>query len=232
MPSLQAVVFDLDDTLYPERAFVQSGFQAVANWVQEHLSIPAPRVLSELLQIFNEGVRGSIFNHWLENYGLQPDDWVPHMVQVYRGHYPTIQPYPEVPGLLARLRLQYRLGLVTDGYKEVQKRKITALGIASYFDAVVFSDEWGKKSWKPSSTPFKIVLEMLGCKGPEAVYVADNPIKDFIGAKHVGMWTVRIRRVDGLYSHLEPPSPEYAPDFEINCMDDLEAILIQIGGKI
>ena len=223
---LQAIVFDLDDTLYPERAYVLSGFQAVAAWAEECLGIPVAQGFAELRRLFDDGVRGDTFNRWLESHGFQPDSWVPQMVQIYREHNPHIEPYPEVPELLQRLRPRYRLGLVTDGYAEVQKRKLAALGLTSCFDVLVFSDEWGREAWKPNSRPFEIALQRLGVTGPEAVYVADNPTKDFLGARQAGMWTVRVRRPDGLYSHLEPPSPEHAPDVEIETLSDLETSLM------
>jgi len=229
MPVLQAIVFDMDDTLYPERDYVLSGFRAVATWAEERLGIPADQSFTELRWLFEDGVRGDTFNRWLESHGFQPDEWVPQMVQAYREHNPHIEPYPEVPELLQRLRPRYHLGLVTDGYAEVQKRKLTALGLTSCFDVLVFSDEWGREAWKPNSRPFEIALERLGVPGPEAVYVADNPCKDFLGAREVGMWTVRVRRPDGLYSHLEPSSSEHAPDVEIETLDRLETILVRIG---
>ena len=225
MPALRAVIFDLDDTLYPERSFVLSGFRAVAMWAEEHLGISADQALTELYQLFEGGIRGNTFNRWLESHGLKDEDWVPQMVQVYREHEPHIEPYPEVPVLLRRLRLHYRLGLVSDGYAKVQRRKLTALGLASCFDVLIFSDEWGREAWKPNSKPFEIALERLKVTGSEAIYVADNPTKDFLGARQVGMWTVRVRRPDGLYSHLEPPSSEHAPDIEIETLDRLEVVL-------
>ena len=227
MPALRAVVFDLDDTLYPERAYVLSGFRAVATWAEKHLDISHHQGFAELRRLFEDGVRGDTFNRWLESHGFQPDDWVPQMVQVYREHNPHIAPYPEAWELLRRLCLRYRLGLVSDGYAEVQKRKLAALGLTSCFDALVFSDEWGREAWKPSSRPFEIVLDRLGITGPGAVYVADNPSKDFLGARQVGMWTVRVRRPDGLYNHLEPPSPEHAPGVEIETLNDLETTLMR-----
>ena len=227
MPAWRAIVFDLDDTLYPEQTYVLSGFRAVATWAEEHLGISRHQSFAELRRLFDEGVRGDTFNRWLESHGLKPDDWVSQMVQVYREHNPHITPYLEVPGLLQRLRLRYRLGLVSDGYVEVQKRKLAALGLTPCFDVLVFSDEWGQEAWKPNSWPFGVVLERMSIRGPEAVYVGDNPAKDFLGARQVGMWTVRVRRPDGLYNHLEPPSPEYAPDVEIETLNDLETTLMR-----
>ena len=226
MPALRAIVFDLDDTLYPERAYVLSGFRAVATWAEEHLGILQHQGFAELRRLFEDGVRGNTFNHWLESHRLKPDDWIPQMVRVYREHDPCIAPYAEVPDLLQRLRPRYRLGLVSDGYVEVQKRKLAALGLTSCFDVLVFSDEWGREVWKPNSRSFEIVLERLGVTESEAVYVGDNPNKDFLGARQAGMWTVWVRRSDGLYSHLEPPSAEYAPDAEIGTLSDLETWLM------
>ncbi|MGB9880562.1 MAG: HAD family hydrolase, partial [Anaerolineae bacterium] len=222
---IKAVIFDLDDTLYPERDYVFSGFRAVAKWAEEHLGIPCHQGLGELCHLFNLGIRGDTFNRWLQSHGQDPDDWVPQMVRVYREHAPQLKPYPEILELLLRLRRRYRLGLLSDGYLEVQKRKLAALGLASYFDAIVFSDEWGRDTWKPHYLPFRIILGKMGISGPEAVYVADNPAKDFLGARRMGIWTIRVRRPDGLYCHLEPPSAEYASNFELESLNGLEEVL-------
>lgn len=231
MCELRAIVFDLDDTLYPERSYVISGFRAVANWIQESLGIRAEDALVELLRLFESGVRGNVFDRWLENRGFRVRDWVSQMVQIYREHWPDISPFPEVPALLARLRLSYRLGIVTDGYATVQRRKLSALGLEPFFDVVVFSDDWGKKAWKPSAYPFEVVLDRLGVSGCAAVYIADNPQKDFLGARKAGMRTVRIRVSEGLYSGLEPIGPDYAPDVELGSLGEI-VHLLEVWGDV
>jgi FMN phosphatase YigB (HAD superfamily) len=55
--------------------------------------------------------------------------------------------------------------------------------------------------------------------------VADNPAKDFRGARSVGMDTVRVRHADGLYAGLEASSPADAPDREVARIEDMEGIL-------
>lgn len=232
MPALRAIVFDLDDTLYPEQAYALSGFRAVAIWAEGNLGIPEHQGFAELRRLFEDGIRRNAFDCWLENHGLNPDRWVPQMVQVYREHEPQIAPCPEALGVLQRLRQRYHLALVTDGYLAVQQRKLASLGLSSCFDALVFSDELGREARKPSSRPFEVVLERLGVTGREAVYVADNPTKDFLGARQVGMWTVRVRAPQGLYSHLEPPSPRHAPHTEVKDLSSLETILVQIEERI
>ena len=74
-------------------------------------------------------------------------------------------------------------GIITDGYLVAQKRKVAALGLEQLVDYVVYSDEFGRDHWKPSSVPYLIMMKMTGCTGPDCSYVSDNPLKDFVTAK-------------------------------------------------
>jgi putative hydrolase of the HAD superfamily len=224
----QAIVFDLDDTLYPESAFVLSGFRAVAAWAHTHLGIDKEEGLFQLCTLFEQGFRGNTFNIWLEQcgFGALADGIVPLLVEVYRQHQPDIEPFPEVPHVLVHLHPFFSLGLVSDGDLGMQQRKWRALGLSDFFDAVVFSDYWGRGAWKPSTTPFLAVLDLLGVAPDAGVYVGDNPIKDFLGANQIGMTTVWVRRSQGQYAHLEPPSDAYAPDYVISSLEDLKDLVL------
>ena len=218
----QAIVFDLDDTLYPERDYVLGGFRAVAEWAERSLGIPSARGLEELTSLFEQGVRGETFNVWLGRNGLSPAEIVPALVRVYREHEPELEAFADAREVISGLTGRYRLGLVSDGYLGVQRRKWKALGLEGCFDAVVFSDELGRECWKPSTRPFETVLERLGAEAHRAVYVADNPAKDFYGARQVGMFTARVRRPGGEYSALDPETPGHAPHVTLGCLTALE----------
>jgi len=224
----QAIVFDLDDTLYPERDYVFSGFRAVAAWAKEHLSVPAGQGFTELKSLFEQGVRGDTFNHWLAAHDLVSDGLVSQLVQVYREHRPALSPFPKAPGLLALLRQHYRLGLISDGYLVTQQRKLAALNLAHHFDAIVFSDEWGRKAWKPSVWPFQVALQRMGVDASGTVYVADNPLKDFLGARRSGISTIWVRRPDGEYAHLSPPTDQHAANLTITSLVGFEQSLVQL----
>lgn len=231
MSAWQAVVFDLDDTLYLERDYVFSGFRAVARWAERTLSVPATLGYRELVQLFDAGVRGHTFDVWLGQHHADAARYVEAMVEVYRAHTPDIAPFPEVPALLKRLGRVYKLGLVSDGYLDVQRKKFTALNLAAYFDAVVFSDLWGRAAWKPSRKPFLAVLEGLGRVLPQnAVYVADNPLKDFLGPRQLGMGAIRVRYPAGLHCDAVPPSQMYASAATIPSLLDLEDALASTEG--
>lgn len=224
--TFQAILFDLDDTLYPEREYVFSGFQAVATWAEAQLGIPQAQGIKELTGLYEAGQQGHTFDVWLESHGKQPEAPVERLVEVYREHVPTITPYPGAIELLDSLREHYRLGLVSDGYLAVQQRKLAALGLAHYFDVIVFSDAWGRVAWKPNRRPFEAALERLGGILPTlTVYVADNPKKDFIGARQLGIKTIRVRYPYGVYSDIAPESAAHQPDLEVTTLEDVRQTL-------
>jgi putative hydrolase of the HAD superfamily len=228
MNKLQAIVFDLDDTLYSERDFVLSGFQAVANWAAINLGISQEQGYATLANLYHQGVRNNTFDRWLALHELDDDktqslqpELVANLLDIYRQHAPTISPFPDAIELLTTLAQSYKIGLVSDGYLEVQQRKWLALGLDTFFDAVVFSDKLGRENWKPSTAPFKLVLEQLNILPAFSVYIGDNPRKDFFGARQLGMYTIQIQRSDSEYGHLEPPGLDYHPDVKIDSLADV-----------
>jgi putative hydrolase of the HAD superfamily len=223
---LQAILFDLDDTLFPEREYVLSGFGAVADWAERHLDIPSQRGCEQLNELFDSGVRGSTFDRWLSRYGLNGPEKIADLVRVYRDHEPRIHLFPDAAGVLSSLHREYRLGLVSDGYQDTQQRKIASLGIESYFDVIVLSDTFGREFWKPSSKPFHRALETLGINAKNAVYVGDNPEKDFLGARRAGMRSIRVQRDACEHTDKSPATPEHAPDCTIKDLKKLEVVLM------
>jgi putative hydrolase of the HAD superfamily len=223
MKHRNAVILDMDDTLFPESSYVLSGFHAVAKWGDSNLRIPLPDSVAYLNASFERGVRGNAFDLWLEHFGLNPSpDLIRRVVDVYRNHEPEIDPFPDVPSILDNLSKHYPLGLVTDGYLGAQKKKFAALQLAHFFDAVCFTDELGRDYWKPSARPFQIVAKQLSVPTANCVYVGDNPTKDFLGARNAGMCSIRIRLSVGQYANLEPASRQGRPNIEITSHAELE----------
>jgi putative hydrolase of the HAD superfamily len=219
MNNLQAIVFDMDDTLYPEQDFVLSGFRAVADWAAVNLGIEAKLGSSTLTNLYHQGIRNNTFNQWLDLHQITKPDLVPDLLEVYREHLPQIQPLPESIELLQQLSTKpYKIGLVSDGYLAVQQRKWAALNLDSFFDAVVFSDSLGRDNWKPSTAPFKLVLEQLNVAPEFSVYIGDNPRKDFFGARQLGMQTIQVKRAKSEYGDFQPPALAYAADITIDSL--------------
>ena len=225
MERSRAIIFDLDDTLYPERAYVVSGFSAAAGWLSTRVGVVPDRCAGELVDLFEAGVRGTTFDVWLDRAGL-PRELVVGMVSAYRSHIPMLNLYEDVIPTFTSFRDEgLSFGLLTDGYADVQNRKIASLNIRSWFRGITLSDELGRHCWKPSPVPFQRTLDRLGVNAGEAVYVGDNPEKDFLGARAAGLKSIRLRRPGGLYSKREPATLEASPDAEIRSLSEASEIL-------
>jgi putative hydrolase of the HAD superfamily len=225
MARFKAVIFDLDDTLYPERQFVMGGFAAAARWIAGQASRSADGCERELTCLFERGEKAHTFDAWLKNAGL-PSGYATGMVEAYRQHAPSLTLYADAGEAIERCHREgLATGLVSDGYLDVQRRKVAALGLSELLNTVVLSDEFGRAHWKPAPTPYLAAAERLGILPAEAVYVGDNPKKDFEGARRAGLKSVRVRRIDGVYASEEPASRDAEPDREVASLRDLREVL-------
>ena len=111
------VVFDMDDTLYFERDYVKSGFQAVAARVAERSKVSGADAFALLWGHFEAGTRGTTFNELLARYPELGESFtVPDLIAIYREHAPMIDLLPEMERLLLELRTHHiPLGVITDG---------------------------------------------------------------------------------------------------------------------
>ncbi len=215
---MRAVVFDLDDTLYPEMSFVQSGFRVVAGYLCPRFGFDQDMVYEQLLNILNEQGRGRIFDRLLSELGIYDEDRVRLLVYLYRSHKPKITLFPEtLPVLRALKQKGLLLGLITDGMASVQRNKIAALRLDAELDMAICSDEIGRDCWKPSVIPFKLAAEFLQVAPGEAIYVGDNIIKDFLGANAVGMGTIMIK-------HATTPEVDSVDQRPKICIDSLAVL--------
>jgi len=194
-------VLDIDDTLYLERDYVQSGFYAVGRWLAENHNVK--NFFERAWALFKSGSRGNIFDTALENLGVFDKELVGHLVHLYRSHYPDIFLQSDAMEFLRRHK-QDDLAIISDGYSSAQWAKIRALNLEQYVDKIIVTDDWGKEFWKPN--PRAYILAQGGCYPEECVYVADNPLKDFKAPARLG-WapSVRIRRKESLHYEIDTP---------------------------
>lgn len=237
---IKAVLFDLDDTLYRERDFVDQSFRSVARVMAKYLAErdkgrgreekgdlqPAragespEELFRQMIELMEQEGRGEIFNRLCERYDV--DIPVEELVRIYRETKPVLSLYPDGEEFLERLeKRQIKTGLITDGNAQVQRNKIRALGLDRRLDVVLASYDLGLR--KPDPGVYVYCLEKLGCGPEEAVYIGDNPLKDFIGARKLGMKTVRIIRPEGL--HMWRKAEEgYDADATVHLLTEIELI--------
>lgn len=216
------LAFDLDDTLYDERRYVESGFRAVAADAEHRYGWRKDESFTYLCAVLDKDGRGAVFNRWLEEHDRLTKSEVQRCVGIYRGHVPHIRLFPTAQKLLPNLARRHHLYLVTDGNKLVQRRKIEALGIASLFRKVLVTHQYGTAHAKPSPRCFERIRAQEGCDWNQMVYIGDNPAKDFVALNRLGGHTVRV--LTGMHRHVVA-RPGYDAEFSISGVDDLPAVL-------
>ncbi len=215
---MTVLVFDLDDTLYPESTFVQSGFLAVSSYIERQFGFPKEEVFSLMWTRFCTYGRDRAFDHMLRHYGIFSVKNVNQCVSVYRSHKPDIKLDPEAESCLARFS-SHPLYIVTDGNKLVQHNKLEALELYEKVTRCYITHRYGLKHAKPSPYCFLKICEREHARPQDVIYVADNPNKDFVGIKPYGFVTVRLLK--GAYRDAKM-DPKFEADFQITSLAELD----------
>ncbi len=184
-------IFDLDDTLYSEKDYVKSGFNAIG---KEFSFI---KDLSQLLWnafINKKPAIDYVFDEL--NMSSKRDE----ALLIYRNHIPNIKLYDGVREFLLKLKKNKKIGIITDGRLEGQQAKIKALKLTKIVDKIIITDGLGGINFrKPNETAFIIIKEFFNSEYSKMCYIGDNINKDGVAPKKLGMTFFHFNNKDGLY---------------------------------
>ncbi|WP_347451176.1 HAD family hydrolase [Acetoanaerobium noterae] len=216
---IKLVIFDLDDTLYPEYTFVHEGFKAVCRYLSIKYSVSSEMLFEETLDLLRLVGRGKIFDRLCEKYNLNED--ISNLVEIYRNVKPNISLYKESEYVISELKRRgIFVGVITDGKASVQWNKISALNLDIMVDKIIVTDDYGKENWKPSTYCFKLMLNYFKLTPKESIYVGDNPNKDFLPCKKLGMKSIRLIGTDSEYKNVILDEIMEA-DIRLDCMEEI-----------
>ena len=185
----RAVLFDLDDTLYPQRRFLMSGFAAVARHLSATFDIESDAAWRTMVQASRGADRGHELECVIETFRLPVA--VSTLVRVIREHAPSLRLRPQTARTLRQLRDTWSLAIVTNGMADIQRRKVAALGLESLVDTVVYAAEHGSGAGKPDREPFVEALRRLTLDPSHVVFVGDDGRTDIGGAAACGLATIQ-----------------------------------------
>lgn len=194
------VVFDLDDTLYPERQFALCGFKACGEWARAEFGIEG--LADEMTRLLDAGYLGRLFKTVLEAH--VPDHTSEHhqaLIAAYRGAVAELSLFDDAHWALEHYAAKGPLALITDGTQAVQRKKVAALALEPRFQKIVYTDALGegRAYFKPHPMAFERVAAAIGTPGDRFVYVGDNPAKDFLAPNALGWMTVQVVRFNGIH---------------------------------
>lgn len=226
---MSVIVFDLDDTLYPERPYARSGLRAAGAWAARACGLETLGAVA--VDLFDAGRRGDVFQAALITLGVEDPQGalVARLVEAYRHHVPVLELFPDVADVLPRLDRLGRLAVLTDGYLPSQRLKIEALGVDKIASPIIYTELLGRECWKPSAAGFMTIESMCAAKPAECIYVGDNPHKDFVAPKSRGWTTVRVRRPGTEHGSTDTGT---AAHIELRDFTDLERWLVRRASRV
>lgn len=179
---IKAIIFDLDDTLFPEEDYVKSGFRAIADYFGDK------NIFEKLYGLFKKDKRNVY-----QRAGFSEEE-CSKCIEIYRNHFPDIKLDLKIKELLSELKERgFLLGIITDGRPIGQRNKISALRLDELIDKIIVTDELGGIEFrKPNPKPFELMKEALKIDYNEMMYIGDNPAKDFFIRSIYPIHTVRV----------------------------------------
>ena len=194
------VFIDLDDTIWDfhtnaklslQDMFIDRGLNRHFVDFDEFFSIYAKRNI-ELWEAYGKGeiskdfLMSERFRYPLSKMGVDDYKLAEEIGIQYLDILPTktaLMPY--AIELLDYLYLKYPLTIVSNGFTEVQYKKINSCGIGKYFSHIILSEE--ANALKPDKKIFEFALWKNGAKASETIMIGDSYEADIKGAQNASI---------------------------------------------
>jgi len=228
LPTVRAIVFDLDNTLMDFMKMKDLGVQgAVGAMLDAGLPMSAEEAQRKIYEIYKlEGIEyQKVFDEFLhtELGNIDPKLLAAAIIGYRRTRESALVVYPHTQTTLIELSKRgLRLAVVSDAPRLQAWLRLTYLQLQHLFDAVVAWEDTGRR--KPAPEPFQRALELLEVPAAEALMVGDWAERDVVGAKRLGMLTAFARYGDTF------GTVHSGADFELGSVRDLLAIVDRLNG--
>lgn len=231
MAKFKHIFFDLDRTLWDmDRNASETLSEMYDKYELQSKGVPTVEIFTEHYNTYNDllwdryrrkiidkaTLRALRFKQTLAHFGIH-DAKLAQKVELE-----FIQEAPRktnlIPGakeLLDKLKGEFNLHIITNGFPEVQAYKMQHSGLTPYFDVIVTSEECGHA--KPDSKIFAHALKLAKGKKEESVMIGDDLAVDIVGARECGWAQI----------FYNPAGGEHNEDVmhEVNTLSEIAAII-------
>ena len=207
-PLPQAILFDMDDTLLLFHSVSHNAWlDSCSDFLQQH---PLGMQPQELLRILNEHAHAfwcdperhrqgrlqlaattrRLTAQALASIGFTDQDAAARLADDYRERqFQAIRPFPSTIGTLSQLQqLGVRLGLITNGSREEQRRKIDRFNLERFFTLILIEGE--NDFGKPDPRIFSLALQRLSLPANAVWMVGDDLQWDVAAPQSVGIYSI------------------------------------------
>jgi putative hydrolase of the HAD superfamily len=235
MPAIKAVIFDLDDTLWPVVPAIERAENLMFDWLRQHApAVPARFTVNQLRErrkelmatdpVYQLDLRKLRHAGLMEVFLATGEDpaLVEQAMAVFSKARNEVTLFDDVLPALSALQDQVMLASVSNGVADLH-----AIGIARLFRASLAAYEIGCA--KPDAAIFLAICDILKVAPQEAVYVGDDPLLDVEGAQKAGLLGVLLSRPELPQRRLPP---HVVPDATFTNLTQLQQWLQKSLGKI
>lgn len=231
MQKYRHLFIDLDDTVYDFSEASREAFRETYDLLQygryfnsfEHyMELYAPYNLM-LWGMYGEGkitkeeLNRRRYSHPLEAVGVNDQELAATFCREALSRIPTKGPLmPGAIELLKYLRPKYNMYILSNGFKELQSRKMHTAGIDKYFDKLILSEDIGVN--KPNPELFEHALRTTGSKLSESIMIGDMFETDITGAANIGMEQI-------YYNPKGKKGHPFVPTYEVTHLLQIKEIL-------
>ncbi len=214
-PAIEAVVFDAYGTLFDltsletaSHGLVPESAAFVAQWRAKQLEYSWLRALMGTYADFAQVTRDAL-EYTIAHFAVDADE---ETVRALLTAWLTLDPYPEVTGMLTRLRA-LPLAILSNGSPAMLVAVLKHAKLARHFDAVISAD--AARTYKPDPRVYALAPTALQLPADRILFVSTNAW-DAVGAKAYGFRVAWCNRAGHTRDTHDP-----APDLEIRTLDHL-----------
>lgn len=241
---IKAALIDLDDTLTDTKALYKEAlkecYTLFVNYTNSQIKY------DKFLDLYNQAReetyslvptaaakhnRAIYFQKLIENLDLQTDfELVYQLYNAYYDYvYKNMNMFPEAYTLLNWLKEnKKKIVLVSNGNAHVRLEKIHALGLDTYLDYMVSSEEVGVG--KPSSQPYLVALNKAHVHPDECVMIGNSAKADIYGANRLGIITIQTYLTD--IAANKPEKSQHMPVYAVRNLHEVIDIIQYLEGEV
>lgn len=227
---IKAVLFDLDDTLWPIVPVLEQAEKVLHDWLCLHASAVAERYSIALLRSQRQALMQTEPRYQIDLWGLRHATLcaafrqvgadvalVDHAMEVFSTARNAVTPFADVVPGLTRLNRRLAVGSISNGFADLH-----VIGIAHLFQTSIAAHSFG--SAKPDPQIFHAACAALDIWPQQAVYVGDDLMLDVQGAQNAGMHGVWMNR----FARSLPD--QCRPDAVCTTLHELDRWLVDVMG--
>jgi len=223
--NLKALIFDLDDTLWPVAPLIQEAEKSLHVWIADQIpSVVAAYSIDDLRQQRQALVATDprfAYDLWALRHTLLSQVFAEHgaapaladeAMQVFAQARNRVNFYADVLPSLMTLKAHFVLGSISNGFADIK-----AIGLDQHFSVSLAAHTFGCA--KPDPKIFLAMMEHLNLNSNELMYIGDDLRLDVQGAQQVGMAATWVNRRD--ISLADAGHPNIKPDLIVKDLHEL-----------